>query len=207
VSFNAAPNPSLNRVYGNGIVIGEVTPNGPAANAGLQVGDVITAVDGRAVKNGDDLVNDIAGRKPGSKATISYTRNGKENKTSVTIGDRAKLYAARLGDDEDQSDEAQPTPSKLGVTVRSITPDVAERLQIPANKGVIVQDVKPGSFADDLGMRRGLVILEVNKQPVNNEQDFQKATANLKSGQDVAFLVRTGRGQDAATTFLAGTVP
>ena len=56
-------------------------------------------------------------------------------------------------------------------------------------------------------MRRGIVILEVNKQPVNNEQDFNKATANLKSGQDVAFLVRTGRGQNAGTTFLAGTLP
>jgi serine protease Do len=207
VSFNAAPNPALQRVYGSGIVVAEVSPNGPAANAGLQVGDVITAIDGRAVKNGDDLVNDIAGRKPGSKATLNYTRGGKEAKTSITIGDRAKLYAARLGDDEETEDESQPTPSKLGMTVRSITPDVADRLGVPASKGVIVQDVKPGSFADDLGMRRGIVILEINKQPVNNEQDFNKATANLKSGQDVAFLVRTGRGQNAGTTFLAGTLP
>src|SRR5438270_7247634 len=86
VSFNAAPNPALNRVYGTGIVVAEVTPNGPAASAGLQVGDVITAIDGRAVKTGDDLVNDIAGRKPGSKANVTYVRGGKESKTSVTIG-------------------------------------------------------------------------------------------------------------------------
>jgi serine protease Do len=207
VSFNAAPNPALQRVYGNGIVVAEVTPNGPAANAGLQVGDVITQIDGRAVKTGDDLVNDIAGRKPGSKASITYLRGGKEGKASITIGDRAKLYAARLGDDEEATDETEPTPSKLGVTVKAITPDIADRLSVPANKGVIVQDVKPGSFADDLGIRRGIVILEVNKQAVNSEQDFNKATANLKSGQDVAFLVRTGRGQNAGTTFLAGTLP
>jgi serine protease Do len=207
VSFNAAPNPALQRVYGNGIVIAEVSPNGPAANAGLQVGDVITAIDGRNVKSGDDLVNDIAGRKPGSKATIAYMRGNKENKATVTIGDRAKLYAARLGDDEDQGEEAEPTPSKLGVTVKAITPDIADRLGATAGKGVVVQDVKPGSFADDIGIRRGVVILEVNKQPVNNEQDFNKATANLKSGQDVAFLVRAGRGAAAGTTFLAGTLP
>jgi serine protease Do len=208
VTFNAAPNPALQKVYGNGIVIAEVAPNGPAASAGLQVGDVITAIDGRAIKNGDDLVNDIAARKPGSKATITYLRGNKENKASITIGDRAKLYAARLGDDEGNEDnEAQPVANKLGMTVHSITPDLADRLGIPANKGVMVQDVKPGSFADDLNMRRGLVILEVNKQPVNSEEDFRKATANLKSGQAVAFLVRTGRGPNAGTNFLAGTLP
>jgi len=76
-----------------------------------------------------------------------------------------------------------------------------------ALKGVIVQDVKPNSFAEDVGLGRGDVILEVNKQPVNNEDDFRKMQANLKSGQDVVFLVRQGRGRNAGTIFLGGTLP
>ena len=84
------------------------------------------------------------------------------------------------------------------MTVRGITADLADRLNIPAGKGVVVQDVKQGSFAEDLGLNRGDVILEVNKQPVNNPDDFAKIESSLKSGQDVVFLVRprgaTGAG-------------
>jgi len=72
---------------------------------------------------------------------------------------------------------------------------------------VIVQDVKPNSFAEDVGLGRGDVILEVNKQPVNTEDDLRKLQANLKSGQDVVFLVRQGRGRNAGTIFLGGTLP
>jgi serine protease Do len=94
------------------------------------------------------------------------------------------------------------------VTVRSITPDLADRLSIAAGKGVVVQDVKQGSFAEDLGLNRGDVILEVNKQPVNSPDDFIKLESSLKSGQDVVFLVRPrgARAQDG-TIFLAGTLP
>jgi serine protease Do len=85
---------------------------------------------------------------------------------------------------------------------------MAERLDMPAGKGVIVQDVKPGSFAEDINLGRGDVILEVNKQPVNSEEDFAKVESNLKSGQDAVFLVRP-RGSTASdgTIFMAGTLP
>ena len=85
--------------------------------------------------------------------------------------------------------------------------DIADRLDIPAGKGVIVQDVKSGSFGEDVGLTRGDVILEVNKQPVNSEDDFAKVAAALKSGQDVVFLVRQRGGGQQGTIFLAGTLP
>ena len=73
---------------------------------------------------------------------------------------------------------------------------------------MVVQDVKQGSFAEDLGLNRGDVILEVNKQPVNSAEDFTKIESTLKSGQDLVFLVRPrgSRAQDG-TIFLAGTLP
>jgi len=85
---------------------------------------------------------------------------------------------------------------------------MADRLDIASGKGVIVQDVKPGSFADDTGLTRGDVILEINKQPVNSEEDFNRIQSTLKSGQDVVFLVRQrGAGRQDGTIFLAGTLP
>jgi len=72
----------------------------------------------------------------------------------------------------------------------------------------VVQDVKPGSFADDTGLTRGDIILEINKQPINSQEDFDRVQGNLKSGQDVVFLVRQrGAGRNGGTIFLAGTLP
>src|SRR5579884_2681203 len=210
VEFNAQPNPAVARVYGvsSGVTIANVVQGGPADQAGLKTGDTIISVDGKPVKNGDDLVADIASRKPGTKAELGYIRNGKKEETSVTIADRSKLFASRLGEDEESGEEAQPKQSKLGLTVRPITPDMADRLDVPPGKGVIVQDVKPGSFADDTGLSRGDVILQINKQPVNSEDDFARIESQLKSGQDVVFLVRPrGAGREGGTIFMAGTLP
>jgi serine protease Do len=152
-------------------------------------------------------VNEISGIAPGSKAKIGYLRNGKPGETAVTVADRAKLFGNRLGDEDDTNDQSQPTESKLGVTVRPLSSDLADRLGTQPGKGVIVQDVKPNSFAEDIGLGRGDVILEINKQPVNSEDDFRKLQTNLKSGQDVVFLVRQGRGRNSGTIFLGGTLP
>src|ERR1700735_2911669 len=103
---------------------------------------------------------------------MCFERNGKHKNTSVTIADRAKLFAARLNEDDSGNDESTPKQNKFGVTGRKLTPEMADRLDIPAGKGVIVQDVKGGSFAEDVGVGRGDVILEVNKQPVHSDEDF-----------------------------------
>lgn len=208
IEFSAQPNPAIAHIYGSGVTVSNVVSGSPADEAGLKIGDTITSVDGKDVKSGDDLVADIASRKPGSKAKLAFVRNGKKQEATVTIADRSKLFASRLGEEDENQGEEAPQASKFGVTVRSITPDLADRLSITAGKGVVVQDVKQGSFAEDLGLNRGDVILEVNKQPVNNPDDFLKIETSLKSGQDVVFLVRPrgARAQDG-TIFLAGTLP
>jgi serine protease Do len=211
VEFNAVPNPAVARVYGvtTGVTVANVTPNGPAEKAGIKTGDTITSVDGKPVKNGDELVADISARKPGSTAKIGFVRGGQQQTATVTIADRAKLYATRLGGgggEQGEGGEGQPTESKFGVTVRNITPDIAQQLKLPNTKGVIVSDVKPDGFGDTVGLSRGDVILEINKQPVNNDADFNKVQSTLKPGQDVVFLVRP-RGRDNGTIFMAGTLP
>jgi len=209
VEFAAEPNPAVARVYGvkSGVTIANVVSGSPADQAGLKVGDTIVSVDGKPVKNGDELVSDISGRKPGSTAKIGYVRSGKDGTAAVTIANRAKLFASRLGEEEEGNEEAAPVPSKLGLTVQNVTREIAERLSIPPGKGVIVTDVKAGSFADDVGLSRGDVVLEINKQAVNSEDDFRKISQSMKSGEDVVFLVRQGRGRNQGTIFLGGTLP
>jgi len=208
IEFSGQPNPAIAHIYGAGVTVSNVVSGTPAEEAGLKIGDTITSVDGKETKTGDDLVADIASRKPGSKVKIAFVRNGKKEEATVTIADRSKLFASRLGEEDENQGEEAPKASKMGITVRGITSDLADRLGIAVGKGVVVQDVKQDSFAEDLGLNRGDVILEVNKQPVNNIEDFNKIEASLKSGQDVVFLVRPrgSRPQDG-TIFLAGTLP
>src|SRR5256885_10864162 len=123
IEFNAQENPAIARVYGvnSGVTISNVVAGSPAEQAGLKVGDTISSVDGRPVKNGDELVADIASRKPGAKVTLGLIRNGKKQDTTVTVADRAKLFASRLGEEEDSSDSSTPNESKLGLSVRAVT--------------------------------------------------------------------------------------
>jgi serine protease Do len=210
ITFDAVENPAIARVYGNGsgVTISSVVPGSPADQAGLKVGDTITLIDGKKVSKGAELVSDIASRKPGSKVTLGFVRNSKSQETSVTIADRAKLFAARLGETQDNDDESAPKQSKFGVTVRKVTPEMADRLDMPPGRGVIVQDVKPGSFAEDVNLGRGDIVLEINRQPVNSEEDFARIESSLKSGQDVVFLVRQrGSTRQDGTIFLPGTLP
>ena len=210
IQFNAVENPAIARVYGagTGITVASVVAGSPADQAGLKVGDTITSIDGKKVSKGTELVADIASRKPGTKVELGFLRNGKPQTTSVTIADRAKLFAARLNDDESGNDESTPKQNKFGVTVRKLTPEMADRLDLPTGKGVIVQDVKGESFAEDVGVGRGDVILEINRQPVNSEEEFAKIESSLKSGQDVVFLVRPrGTTRQDGTIFMAGTLP
>jgi serine protease Do len=209
IMFDAVENPAITRVYGSGtgVTISSVVPGSPADEAGLKVGDTITTVDHQKVSKGAELVDDIASRKPGTKVDLGFVRNGKQQEATVTVADRQKLFAARLGQDQENDEQNAPKPSKLGVTVRKLTPEMADRLDIPA-KGVIVEDVKPNSFAEDIALNRGDVILEVNKQPINGEDDFAHIESGLKSGQDVVLLVwQRGSSKDSGTIFKAGTLP
>ena len=210
VMFDAVENPAIARVYGSGsgVPISSVVAGSPADQAGLKVGDTVTSVDGKKVTKGSELVSEIAARKPGSKVTLGFLRNGKSQEAAVTIADRSKLFAARLGEEQENDDENSPKQSKFGVTVRRVTPEMADRLDMPAGKGVIVQDVKPGSFAEDVNLGRGDIILEINKQAVNSEEEFSRIESSMKSGQDVVFLVRPrGSTRQDGTIFDAGTLP
>jgi serine protease Do len=170
----------------------------------LKVGDVITAVNGERVKTGDDLVSKVTRIKPGAAAKVTYMRDRKEQTATVTVADRVKLYGDRLGLVEPGAEPDEVAESRFGVTVGAITPQMRDRLGLDREGGVIVQDVQPGSFAEDIGLQRGIVILEVNRQPVNSEADFRRLETAAKSGQDVVFMI-FAPGRTGGTTSWAGS--
>jgi len=209
ITFQAALPAAVSRVYkfDHGVLVNTVEPNGPAAAAGLQPGDIITSVDGKPVKDGDALVADIAPRRPGSKASIGYIRDGKPNTVSVTIADRAKLFAGLNGAEPDASspDAASSGESKLGIKVHAIPMDLANKLGISG--GVQVTEVRSGSFADDIALPTGVVITAINKQQVTDLKSYNEVVKALKSGQDVVLVIRDPRSKSSGSTYLGGTLP
>jgi len=211
VSFQPqnSENPVLMKELGApyGIVLEDVAPGSPADKAGLKAGDVITRVDGRAVHNGTDLVNPIAQTPIGQSVRIAYVRNKQAKEATVTVADRNKIFPelSQNGGDQPQADEE---PSQFGVHAEALTPDISRKLGFPKVGGVIVTEVEPASFAEDLDLHRGDVIQEINHVPVDSMTDYKREMAKLKPGQDV--LIKVARLSDSnrtLTLFLAGAVP
>jgi serine protease Do len=195
---------SLGAQYG--VVIEGVEPGSPAEKAGLKGGDVITAVNGHAVKTGNDLVNPIATAPIGSKVKLNYVREGSQKETTATVEDRTRVFPNSAGRVGDQPGEAAPT--EFGLHVQELTPDRGHRVGMEGQKGVLVTETDPASFADDLGFNRGDVISAINRQPVSSMDEYKKAISKLKSGEDVVFKVlRRQDGDRVLTLFLSGKVP
>ena len=158
----------------------EVQPGGPADKAGLKAGDIITTIDGRSIKDGDDLVNEIASRKPGSTIRLGYVRDGKPQDTTVTIGDRDKVFAD-LNNPQPESDQDNgggAGEAKLGVVVQDAPPATVAKIH---TSGVLIESVRTGSFADLQGLEPGLVITHVNRQPTATKEQFD---AVVEQAQD-----------------------
>src|SRR5256885_11793283 len=136
----------------HGVVIMSVEPGSPAEKAGLKGGDVITAVNGTQVKSGNDLVNPIAQAPIGSKVKLTYVRDGQAKETTATVEDRTRVFPNSAGRMNDQPGDA--SPAEFGLRVDNLTPDRASRIGMEGQKGVVVTDVEPASFADDLNFSR-----------------------------------------------------
>ncbi len=211
IQFQGALSAAVQRMYGfqNGVIVSTVTPGAGASKAGLQPNDIITSVDGRSIKDGDDLVADISARKVGSTVKLGYLRDGKPMTATVEISDRAKLYAAMNNNNDDNGDdnaqEADAGQSKLGITVSAIPASMATKLGLKS--GVVVTSVRVGSFGDEINLAKGMIITAINKKPVTDEASYKAIVTGLKSGDDVVFVVRFPDRTDRGNTFLGGQLP
>jgi len=202
-------NPVLLKELGveHGIVVERVEPGSPADKAGLKVGDVITSVNGKAVMNGNDLVNPIVATPIGGDVHVTYVRDKQSHEATVGVADRTKIFPATAQAQDNQQEEQGATD--FGLHVEDITPELQQRLGLESASGVIVTEVDPASFGEDIGFIRGDVIQEVNHQAVQSVRDWRRLTARLKPGDNVLFRVhRGGPGSGGGlTVFPAGVVP
>ena len=207
IQFRPNLSGAVNRIYGfkTGVLVQQVQPGGPADKAGLKPGDIITQVDGRPIKDGDDLVNEIASRKPGSSIRLGFVRDGKPTDTTVTVGDRDKVFA-ELNNPQSMSapsEEGDAGESKLGIVVREAPPAVASKLHA---QGMAIQSVRTGSFADLQGLEPGLIIIRINKQPTSNKTQYDAVVGRLKTGDDVVFEVMDPRRPGDGINYIGGTL-
>lgn len=165
-----------------GILIAQVTNNSPAAKAGLKAGDVIVSYQGRPVGDVGDFRNQVALAQPGSEVKFDIIRDGKLRTVSVKV--------EKLSDGKLAAQGPTEHTEKLGLTVQTITADLARQFDVKAGEGVIVTDVAPGSVAAMAGISRGTVILEVNRKPVNTSDDFKQAVKKTSKNKQVLLLIR-----------------
>lgn len=172
-----------------GALVSSVVKNGPAARAGINVGDVVVEYDGKEIKNANDLPSLVATTPVGKTVPLKVFRDKKETTLAVTIG---KLQ-------EEEVVASTTEQGDLGLTVQQITPELAARLDLGRMRGVVIAAVEPGSVANEAGMQAGDIIREINRKPIRNLSDFRKATEGVAWDKSVLFLVQ----REDNTIFLA----
>lgn len=123
------------------------------------------------------------------------------------IEDRSKLYEnqANAGDENNEPGPADAGQSKFGITVQAVPQQLQSRLHI--NGGVAVTSVKPGSFGDSINLTQGVIITEINRKPVTDIASYNAIASSLKSGDDVAFVIRNPQRPNGGDSFVGGTLP
>ena len=167
-------------------------------------------INGKPVKSGNELIERVTTTPVGTPLDISVLRDGKRENFKVTVADLAQVFPDRFGGGpSEEAQKGEGTQAKFGVSIENLTDARRQQMNITAKGGVLVGEVNAGSFADDIGMVAGDLLVAINRQPVNNVDDVKRIQNTLKPGDAVAFQVmrRVSRGGDWNSVFLAGTLP
>jgi serine protease Do len=174
----------------NGAVITQVEPDSPGGKVGLEIGDVISGLDGKKIADAGELQALVSEKHPGTKVTLEVLHEGKNISVPVTLeemGSRTE-HAGRSG-------EEGQGKARWGVGISDLTPEVRDQLQAPSDlRGAVIEQVQPGSPADNAGLERGDVILGVNRHPTKNAAEVQQALKSVPAGQDALVLVWSSGG-------------
>ncbi|HXE13219.1 MAG TPA: trypsin-like peptidase domain-containing protein [Bryobacteraceae bacterium] len=197
----------------HGVIVESAPAKKPAGKAGIKEGDVVLALNDRPVKDGNDLVGRVADMPIGSIALLTVDRNGKHLDFKVPVAERSVIWEDQLGAQKAVPESAPKTATqaKFGMAIGRLTDTERAKLEIDSNIGVKVVNVDPGSFAEDIGLRDGDVILSINRHQITTPQDVLKIQQTLKPGQAVAFRVAqavgAGSQRRVAHYYVAGKLP
>jgi serine protease Do len=176
----------------SGAVVTQVEPDSPGARAGLKVGDVITELNGQNVSNAGELQVQVGQTQPGTTIHLQVMREGKSMSLPVTL-------EAMGGKGATENANAEQGKPRWGIGLGDLSPDVREQIQAPKSvQGAVVENVQPGSPADNAGLQRGDIIQSVNRTPVTSAAEAANALRDVPKGQDVMVRVWTNGG----STFL-----
>ena len=164
-----------------GILVAQVSEDSPAEKAGLKVGDLIVSYQGEKVTEVGEFRNRVALTPPGTNANLTVIRDGKRKNINVKIGNLEDGKVVASGSTE-RADE-------LGLTVETLTPDLAHQFDTKPGQGVVVTEVQSGSVAAMAGIHRGTVIFQVNQKEVNSSTEFQRALEQSSGDKRVLLLV------------------
>jgi len=178
----------------NGALVSTVNPGSAADKAGVQVGDVIVGLNGKAVESSRDLRNRVGGLAPGAKVKLEIMRGGKAMTLNATIGESTEQTASEEG-----SEAAPEQAAKLGLSLQPLTPELAQRYGLNEKTGLLIADVDQGSPAAQAGLQEGDLIVQVNRKPVSKVSELQSAVAESRKAGSILLLVK----RKSASLFVA----
>jgi len=179
----------VNRVK-EGVVVREIQPNTPAARSDLQQADIIVAVDGTPVKSPRELQLEILHKKVGQTVTLDVIRDGKPIKVAIQTAEMNEELrrASNRGGSKPKAENA------FGLTVQTLTKDLAKQFDMSEGEGVVVTDVADGSLAAEKGLQHGDVITEVNRVPVRSAEEFKAAMDKADAKKGVLIFLKHNGG-------------
>ena len=194
-----------------GVFVSQVAPGGPAEKAGIKEEDVIVSINGKPVRDGNDLVNVVVGTPLGTTVDLGVVREGKHLDYKVVVGDITQIFADRFGGGGAQPGVVKPeaTSAKFGMQIQGLTDQKRQSLGIKQSGGVAIVSVEPNSFAEEIGLVPDDVVFSINRQPVNSAADVERVESTLKGGQPVSFRVlrKTGPNGEWSPVYPAGVLP
>jgi serine protease Do len=174
----------------SGAVVTQVEADSPAAKAGLKIGDVIAELDGQKVSDAGQLQVEVGQKRPGTTIKLQVVRDGKNVNLPVVL----EAMGSR---DKENSETSEADHGKMhwGIGLSDMTPELREQLQAPGDiHGAVIEQVQPGSSADNAGLQRGDVIVQINRHEVQSASDVKQALASVPKGKDALLLVWSNGG-------------
>jgi serine protease Do len=220
ITWSKGDKPDLLKALGadHGVLVGDVHKDGPAEKAGIKPDDIILAMDGKPIKDGDDLVARVAESPIGTVGTFDVDRGGKRMSFKVTILDRTEVFKDRpeiAGLEEEEQPEAKgetSAPAKFGIRIRALSDPERVNQGLADKRGVVVTSVDEDSFAEDIGMQEKDIIVSINREPVTSVDDVRRIQSRLQPGDAVAFRIMREGGANPDHTprwnsfFVSGTL-
>jgi serine protease Do len=192
-----------------GAMVQDVKPGSPAERAGLRPYDIVLGVDGQRIVNNEELIRDISARRPGSLARLDVLRDGRRQAVQVKLAERPVREGQATGDEElggrprpRVTDPGPTTP--LGLFVREVERGARGSSEVPGSiNGVVISRVDPTGPAFPAMLRRGLVIMEINKRPIGSVADYERVVSGARPGDILAmYIYNPARNERSLVTVL-----